>query len=219
VAVLCYSCSGVRYIPCIPSVHPDSLNTSIIPLKVGNRWVYNEKSVFTSTVNRVEVEITGLDTVYYIVDNIKKPILAYKVDFFEYNPRAENKRLYYYIKCDYKTVLARADSSNPKVIVEFMSDIAENPAVDMRDSIKPKESRWIGKDTISTEFGMLECFVMQQLNLNYPIGRPINNPSTDIYYYCSKSFFHKGIGLIRVEDYNKLGMVLLRRELTDYVIK
>ncbi len=216
---ICYSCSQPKYSVCIPTVHPDSIKTQMIPIAVGNKWYYEETGKY-SPQNKIYVEISSLDTVTINRNGLTIQTLAYNLKFL--NTKTSPSNVFYYLKCSDKTVLMTANFENKNTIVKYLNEIIENPIIGSYDSINPS-SKWKNNERIKTDFGELECYVQQQLSKNISMINSNELKGSDAekakLWNEMKTYYSKGIGLIRVDQINRYGEVIYRRELKKYEIK
>ena len=198
--LLCCSCSQPKYSVCIPTVHPDSIETDMKPLVIGNYWVYEDRYFTTGKINILRFEIVSLDSVFVNVNGIKTPTLAYR-ESMERTLDNSSNRIYYYVKCETKTQFGYAKKSDSTYISDILNVLLERPEKMVFDSSRNNEQE-IKTEIINTKFGKLPCLVIEE----------------DIGSQIKKSYFNLGVGLMRVDFLSSSGALITQRNLIDYKI-
>lgn len=210
--VLLYSCNKTNYSVCIPTVHPDSIKTEMIPLAIGNYWIYEDNLITAGKRDTINSKVISLESVFVKMNDKVTPSLAYKLKFYV-NKGKKLSVIYYYIKCKTKVLLCSAEQTNPYIITKYLNEIFESPEINQVGVLNNKE-KWIGTEVIQSKFGALNCYVLED-NKDDNIFRNLSNNSIT----KSKSYFCKGIGLVRVDKLNKNGALITQRNLINYEIQ
>jgi hypothetical protein len=211
ILLLFYSCSQPKYSVCIPIVHPDSIKTQMIPIAVGNYWVYEDNYSTRGKKDILKIEVISIDTVFVNVNGQRTQTLAYKLEM-DRSLGNHPKIVFYYIKCESRIQLGYADISDPSNVTYISNVIFENPGAMAYDSARKKNSK-ISYAVINTRFGNLSCKVIEE-----ETGFDVSGELSFLNAFLYKSYYCLGLGLVRVEYFNKFGKVLTNRELINYEV-
>ena len=201
-------CSHTGYIPCQTYKPPEQIESEIIPVENGNKWIYKTDGEYKDDTATFEVQ--GIDTLYYYDDDGRQSIRAHKVVWVEKSNMAG-----YWIKCENAVVTAVVEDT---IDMELKSGLTvyENPHI----GIEPNYYKHFVWDTASTEvpLGHYKCWLINEWIkvTEYTIFRiPIDSYT----YLGAKRYYHKGIGLIKIENYDENGNNRGNMKLIDYELK
>ena len=190
---------------CLPVLHPDSLKTQMLPLSIGNFWVYEDVNN-SGKKDTIKFEINNLQNVYYIKLGNRKKMQAYHINKIT-SQKLPVKFESYYVKCESQTQLVYSEENDPTKIIGFLDIVYENPETSPIDSTEDI-LRFAGTENITTKFGNLNCYVMEKM------------PRSKKEFLAShnRSYYHKGIGLVKVV-YFAQDKIVSERNLIKYEVK
>ena len=213
--LLCYSCSNPInwYTAKIPTIHPDSIRTQMLPVSVGNYWTYEINYIQEGIKDTFEVKVLSLDTVHVYVNNRDTTTLAYKLNWNKNLSSEKNTKYFYYFKSETQTQVTQSREPEPKTIKWYYEIIYEEPGINMIDPDNP-DRKWVGKRFINTKYGKKYCYYIESTINDY-----ISKRREDDLVYQICTYYLKGVGEIREECYNSKGKVIIEKDLIDYKVK
>jgi hypothetical protein len=200
-----YSCNNMNVSVCIPNINPDSLKTQMLPLSVGNYWVYEDSNI-SGGKDTVKFEITGLQNIYYYKLGNKRKMMGYRIKQSSSKPNL-SRIAFYYVKCESQTQLVYSEEDDPNNITGFSDVLSENPETAQIDTSN-QYIRFEGTENIDTRFGNLQCYVMEK----------IPHSKKELITSHNRSYYHKGIGLVKVHFLSQ-DKIFSERNLIKYAVK
>jgi hypothetical protein len=114
---------------------------------------------------------------------------------------------FYYVKCESQTQLVYSEEDDPNNITGFSDVLSENPETAQIDTSN-QYIRFEGTENIDTRFGNLQCYVMEK----------IPHSKKELITSHNRSYYHKGIGLVKVHFLSQ-DKIFSERNLIKYAVK
>jgi hypothetical protein len=229
---LFYGCSSIKIEPCISQRSQEEIESFIIPVKVGNKWIYKftEKNVS----KKVSYTIVGMEEIFYNDKSGKKSINAYKIQ----DDSDLTKSMSYYWKCDSTVQLLIINNLKDKKVIDQYY-YPENPPVEYEEKKNSKLSIlldsyefWQGESSIIPNTyivwkspentivpaGSFSCYVQEY---SHDPKNSSQNKTANIRLrrIGIQSYYCKGVGLVKLVNFNDDGNILSVYELESYSLK
>ncbi|MDA3843508.1 MAG: hypothetical protein PF588_03950, partial [Candidatus Kapabacteria bacterium] len=186
------SCSTVNFTACRSDKPIQEIKSIIIPIAVGNEWVYHVTfpgSKYAPQTQTVEIgEITEL--MYYNTGE------QYYIDAYS-TIINDTKSFRYYLLCDEAVTVAEIGNETNKAIISSMT-IYEKFS---KGRVDPNNDQliWAGIEQIKTVAGNFECYVLQKLS---PVSNndAANNPGkiyNDRKFVSAKFYYSLGVVFVK----------------------
>ena len=196
------ACSTMRFQPCRTDKKPSEIETEMLPVTTGNKWVYQEyvpKENTEDNPGRRTIEIGELDTLKYEKGGSKHDIAVYRLHF-----NGVKNKYFAYLKCEDRVILAETYSRFPNTIYRGRT-IPENPEKGWKDPLN-SDVHWRGPETVETPAGTFECWVCEWLD-------------RDLVRKRHREYYSRGVGMVKSEIYTYQKKLIARMELESYDLK